>query len=165
MMARKYVYRMLVATLLWLTVLTAAADVTDDAQRLDQNFERSSLQIATPDARLHTFSIWIADSEPRRERGLMFVDHLDADAGMLFIYPAPQRISMWMKNTHIPLDMVFVAADGRVAKVIENTQPMSLKTLESDKEVTAVIELNAGTAKRLHISAGAQVMHPAFAVR
>jgi uncharacterized protein len=81
---------------------------------------------------------------------------------MLFIYPAPQPISMWMKNTHIPLDMLFVAADGRVVTVVANTTPMSLKTIESGKAVTAVIELNAGTAARLHIAAGAQVIHPAF---
>jgi hypothetical protein len=72
---------------------------------------------------------------------------------------------MWMKNTFIPLDMLIVTANGRVAKVVENTQPQSLKTIESDSAVIAVVELNAGTANRLHIRPGAQVIHPAFASR
>ena len=146
------------------SVLAIAAD-TPDAAQLDQAFQRSSLQIATPDARLHPFNIWIADTNERRARGLMFVRQLDADAGMLFIYPAAQPIAMWMKNTFIPLDMLFVAADGRVAKVVEHTRPQSLETIESGQPVRAVIELNAGTAGRLHIGPGAQVIHPVFSAR
>lgn len=141
----------------------AAANAPDDAAQLDQAFPRSTLQIATPDARLHPFNVWIADTNERRARGLMFVRRLDEDAGMLFIYPASQSIAMWMKNTFIPLDMLFVAADGRVAKVVEHTEPQSLQTIESEQPVLAVIELNAGTASKLHIRAGARVMHPVFA--
>ena len=129
---------------------------------LDQAFQRSTLQIATPDARLHPFRIWIADDDARRARGLMFVKHLDQDDGMLFIYPQPQPIAMWMKNTYIPLDMLFVAADGRVENVVENTEPLSLKTIESRGPVIAVIELNAGTAAKMKIGPGARVMHPAY---
>ncbi|HWK75946.1 MAG TPA: DUF192 domain-containing protein [Povalibacter sp.] len=143
------------------SMFATAADAPDAAQ-LDQAFPRSSLQIATPDARLHPFNIWVADTNERRARGLMFVRQLDADAGMLFIYPASQPIAMWMKNTFIPLDMLFVAADGRVAKVVERTQPQSLETIESGQPVRAVIELNAGTARKLHIAAGARVLHPLF---
>jgi uncharacterized protein len=154
---------MLPAALL-LTLLAAAA-ATPDAKKLDEAFGRSELHIATPDAKLHRFQVWIADTDRRRERGLMFVDHMAADAGMLFIYPDSQRISMWMKNTHIPLDMLFVARDGRVARVVANTTPMSLATIESGEDVNAVIELNAGTAARLNITAGAQVIHPAFSKR
>lgn len=154
----------LLAAVLWIAALTAVA-ATPDAKKLDEAFGRSELHIATQDAKLHGFQVWIADTDRRRERGLMFVDHMEPDAGMLFIYPAPQSIAMWMKNTHIPLDMLFVAADGRIAKVVANTTPMSLDTIESGQAVTAVIELNAGTAARLNITAGAQVIHPAFAKR
>lgn len=153
---------LLSALLLWSWY--AMAD-TADAQRLNQLFPQSSLQIATPDARLHTFNIWVADNDERRSRGLMFVNHLDEDAGMLFVYPRPQPISMWMKNTHLPLDMLFVRVDGRVERVVENTEPMSLATIQSGAPVLAVVELNAGTASRLHIRAGAQVIHPAFSRR
>jgi uncharacterized membrane protein (UPF0127 family) len=142
--------------------LAAPANDNPDARRLDSLFERSTLTIATPDARLHPFKIWIADNDQRRSLGLMFVEKLDDDAGMLFVYPQPQPISMWMKNTLLSLDMLFVTPDGRIANVIENTVPKSLKTLDSQGSVLGVIELKAGTAKRLHIAAGARVNHPAF---
>ena len=138
-------------------------DPPSDSRELDQIFQRSTLQIATPDARLHRFNIWLADDETRRARGLMFVKHLNAGDAMLFVYPQPQMIAMWMKNTFIPLDMLFVAADGKVMKVVANTEPQSLKTIESDSDVTAVIELNGGTASKLRIAKGARVMHAAFA--
>jgi hypothetical protein len=79
-----------------------------------RRFARSTLKIATPDAQLHKIDVWIADNDARRQRGLMFVEHMADDAGMLFIYPQPQPISMWMKNTHLSLDMLFVSANGRV---------------------------------------------------
>ena len=140
----------------------AAAADGSDATELDRIFRRSTLQIATPDARLHTFKIWIADDEQRRSRGLMFVKHLAAEDGMLFVYPQPQPIAMWMKNTFVPLDMLFVAADGKVARVVENTKPQSLATIESGSPVLGVVELAAGSAARLKIAAGAQVIHPVF---
>jgi uncharacterized membrane protein (UPF0127 family) len=136
--------------------------VANDEQYLNQLFERSKLQIATPDARLHNLNVWIADDDSRRARGLMFIEHLDEDAGMLFLYAQPQTISMWMKNTRIALDMVFVRADGRVESVVANTEPMSLKTIRSKGAVVAVIELNAGSAARMKIGPGAQVIHSAF---
>jgi len=142
--------------------LTAGAAFASDADDLDRAFERSQLQIATPDARLHRFDVWIADDDAHRARGLMFVKQLAADAGMLFIYDHPQQIAMWMKNTKIPLDMLFVAPDGRVARIAANTEPESLKIIESGAPVLGVIELNAGTAAKLHIQVGARVIHPAF---
>jgi uncharacterized membrane protein (UPF0127 family) len=140
-----------------------AAANPQDAARLDQIFPRSSLQIATPDARLHTFDVWVADTDARRQQGLMFVSHLDDDQGMLFIYPQQHPVAMWMKNTYISLDMLFVRADGRVERIIENTEPESLTTIESTSPVLAVVELKAGTAARLKIRPGARVMHAAFA--
>jgi uncharacterized membrane protein (UPF0127 family) len=153
--------------LLFLMVGMAGADTRkdppSDSKDLDQIFQRSTLQIATPDARLHRFNIWMADDEARRSRGLMFVKHLNAGDGMLFVYPQPQLIAMWMKNTFIPLDMLFVAPDGKVTHVVENTEPQSLKTIESGGAVVGVVELAAGTVARLKIAPGAQVIHPAFA--
>lgn len=133
-----------------------------DAHTLDRFFPRSHLQIATPDARLHGFEVWVADNEVRRARGFMYIEQLDADAGMLFLFPRQGRIAMWMKNTHVSLDMLFVRADGTVDRVVEHTEPLSLETIESANPVAAVIELKAGTAARLGIHAGARVMHPAF---
>ena len=151
-----------ICTLLLWSPLAGADAANKDAQQLDRLFPRSTLQIATPDARLHKIDVWVADTDERRMRGLMFVDTMADDAGMLFIYPQPQPISMWMKNTHLSLDMLFVSADGRVHSIAENTKPMSLDTISSNGIVLAVIELKAGSAARLKIRPGAQVIHPAF---
>ena len=151
----------LCALLLW-SATTAAA--SSDEQQLDKAFSRSTLKIATPDAQLHKIDVWIADNDARRQRGLMYVEHMADDAGMLFIYPQPQPISMWMKNTHLSLDMLFVSANGRVDSIAENTKPMSTDTISSKSNVLAVIELKAGTAARLKIRPGAQVIHPAFSL-
>ncbi len=125
-------------------------------------FPKSALQIATPDARLHRFNIWLAVDDPHRERGLMFVKELPPNAGMLFVYSSPRHVSMWMKNTLIPLDMLFVHADGRVSSIAANTKPHSLDIIESKDEVIAVLELKGGTAASLNIRKGAMLMHPAF---
>jgi uncharacterized protein len=133
----------------------------DSAPSLDA-FPKSTLQIATPDARLHRFNIWIAADDAHRERGLMFVKELPANTGMLFIYPAPRRVAMWMKNTLIPLDMIFVRADGRVSSIEANTKPHSLVNIESQEDVVAVLELQGGAAASLNIRKGAVLMHPLF---
>ncbi len=138
----------------------AAPEVT--AKDLDRAFERDTLQIATPDARLHRFNTWIADDDQRRQRGLMFIRQLRPDDSMLFIYPQPMTVAMWMKNTYVPLDILFVAADGKVIHIAQNTEPLSLKTIESGGIVLGVVELPAGTAARLKITPGAQVIHAAL---
>jgi uncharacterized protein len=140
----------------------SAATAGKDARELDRNFPKSTLQIATPDARLHKFDVWVADTDARRMRGLMFVEHLADDAGMLFIYPVAQPIAMWMKNTPLSLDILFVTAEGRVHHIAENTTPQSTDTIPSNGVVYGVIELKAGTAARMKIRPGAQVIHPAF---
>lgn len=147
----------------WLWILIASAlvamsAVASDSHELDRIFERSTLQIATPDARVHRFRIWIADDDARRSRGLMFVKHLDDDQGMLFVYPSEGTISMWMKNTYIPLDMVFFDASGKIVQVVHNTKPMSLETIASTQPASAVLELKGGTANRLKIAPGARVV-------
>jgi uncharacterized membrane protein (UPF0127 family) len=143
-------------------IFSHAGAAPADAELLDRLFPRSTLQIATSDARLHAFEIWVADDDTRRARGLMFVRELAQNQAMLFVYPQTMPISMWMKNTYIPLDMLFVDDTGRVVKVAENTQPMSLKTIDSEQPVRAVIEMNAGIASKLHLRAGSRVIHPLF---
>ena len=125
-------------------------------------FPRSELTIATPDARLHRFKIWMAVSNAQRERGLMFVKSLPDNEGMLFVYPAPQPASMWMKNTYIPLDMIFIRADGKIANIAANATPHSLDTIESKEPVLAVLELKGGTAAKLGIRPGVTVRHSVF---
>jgi uncharacterized protein len=137
--------------------LVARLAIADTAQ-LDQAFSTTDLQIATPDARLHRFRVWVAEDDQQRQRGLMFVKHMEDDQGMLFVYPETQIITMWMKNTYLSLDMVFIGPDGRVVHVAKDTKPMSLETIDSKKPASAVLELKAGMAERLRIGPGAQVM-------
>ena len=156
------VARKFVAAFALLLATQVLGQESGDAAQLDRIFPRSTMQIATPNARLHSFKIWVADNDQRRSRGLMYVKQMADDEAMLFIYPQAVRASMWMKNTFIPLDMLFVAADGKVMHVVENTEPQSLKTIESTADVIAVIELKGGTASKLHIAKGARVMHAVF---
>ncbi len=101
----------------------------------------------------HQFSIWIANTQPREEQGLMFVRELPPDRGMVFIGAEPKVWTMWMKNTYIPLDMLFVAADGHLVK-IAHALPHDETTISSEIAVHAVIELQAGISEKLHIKVG-----------
>ena len=92
----------------------------------------------------------------------MFRRRMAADVGMLFVYDPPRPVSMWMRNTYIPLDMIFIAPDGRISRVVERTVPLSEENIPSGRSVRAVLELNAGTAARLGIRPGAMVTTPAF---
>jgi uncharacterized membrane protein (UPF0127 family) len=94
----------------------------------------------------HSFNIEIAKTPSEKILGLMYRRSLPADAGMLFLYDRPQPVTFWMRNTYIPLDMVFIGADGRVQRIESHTEPFSLAAISSDGDVESVLELNAGTA-------------------
>jgi uncharacterized membrane protein (UPF0127 family) len=110
----------------------------------------------------HILAVEIADTPALRERGLMFRHRLAKDRGMLFLYGRVQPVAMWMKNTYIPLDMVFVRADGSIAEVVEGTVPHSLDTIQSREPVLAVLEVAAGGARRLGLRPGAVIRHSFF---
>lgn len=92
----------------------------------------------------------------------MFRRQLAADAGMLFLYRRKQRASMWMKNTYIPLDMIYIDGHGKIVGYFERAIPGSLEVITSKQPVNAVLEVNSGTVSRLRISVGDKVIHPAF---
>lgn len=96
----------------------------------------------------------VAGCPESQERGLMFRSSMDPDAGMLFNFHDPQFVSFWMKNTYIPLDMLFVRANGTISSIAENAKPMSLKPIASFEPVTVVIEINGGRARELGIGDG-----------
>jgi uncharacterized membrane protein (UPF0127 family) len=125
-------------------------------------FERGQLEIETGDGARHAFQIELATAPQQQSQGLMFRRSLAPDGGMLFVYPSERTISMWMRNTLIPLDMMFIAADGRIIKVAQRTVPMSLATISSGGPAKAVLEVNGGTAARLGLNPGDRVVHPAF---
>jgi uncharacterized membrane protein (UPF0127 family) len=110
----------------------------------------------------HTFQVWIADNDRRRQQGLMFIKDLPADHGMLFLFDRPQPVSFWMKNTYISLDIVFITSEGLVANIAHRTQPLSLTPIESVAPVTAVLEIAAGTAARIGLAPGDRVRNSAL---
>ncbi len=120
------------------------------------HFPRTTLDIVAH-GHHERFEVWVADTAPRQEQGLMFVRDLPANEGMLFPQGSPQVAHFWMKNTYIPLDMVFVGADRRIAKIIANAHPFSLDVLSSDVPVMAVLEIRGGEAKQLGIRVGDRV--------
>lgn len=124
-------------------------------------FERSKLRIATASGEI-AFDVELALTDEQRARGLMFRDSMGAYEGMLFDFGPPQPVSMWMKNTRLPLDMLFIAADGRIVRIAANTEPFSTRTIESGGLVKGVLELNGGAARLLGIRPGDRVLHPIF---
>ncbi len=95
----------------------------------------------------------------------MYVKSLPAARGMLFLFDAPQVTSFWMKNTFIPLDLLFIAPNGRIIRIAENATPFSEATIDSMGLVTGVLEVAGGTSRRLGFKAGDRVRHPAFGER
>lgn len=110
----------------------------------------------------HEFRVEIARTPQQRQLGLMFRQSMAADRGMLFDYHAEVPVSMWMKNTYLSLDMVFILGDGKVLQVEHETTPLSEKLITSGGPVRAVLELNAGAARRIGLQPGDQIIHPAF---
>ena len=108
----------------------------------------------------HSYSVEVADTDGEREVGLMFRRTLPEMSGMLFLYDPPQPIAMWMRNTYIPLDMIFVSADGLVHRIEANTEPHSTDLIPSGGAVAGVLELNAGQAAKIGLKRGDRVIYP-----
>lgn len=125
-------------------------------------FPTAKLDIVTQAGSRHTFAVEVASSREQLSQGLMFRKAMAAGSGMLFDFGRLQPASMWMKNTLIPLDMLFVGGDGRIAGIAERTVPGSLEIIESPGPIRVVIELNGGTASRLGLKPGDRVVHPLF---
>lgn len=110
----------------------------------------------------HAFDVEIADTEASRMRGLMRRKTMPQNHGMLFDFKIEEPVSMWMKNTYIPLDMIFVAKDGAVVSIAADTEPLSERIIPSGGAIYAVIELNAGAARRIDLAPGDKVRHRIF---
>jgi uncharacterized protein len=111
---------------------------------------------------VHVFSVEMATTEEERQTGLMHRRELPDGKGMLFDFSPEQQISMWMKNTYISLDMIFIRADGRILRIAENTEPLSTKIISSGGLAKGVLEVIAGTAQKYGIQPGDRVAHPLF---
>ena len=120
-----------------------------------------TLEIATKSG-VKVFSVEMATTEEEKTTGLMYRKELADGKGMLFDFSPPQEVSMWMKNTYLSLDMIFIRADGRILRIAENTEPMSTRIISSGGLAKGVLEVIAGTAKKYGIQPGDRVGHPLF---
>jgi uncharacterized protein len=141
--------------------LAFAASPTRAQSPAGVTFERMPLEIDSG-GRRHRFTVEMADTDERRTLGLMHRRTMAADAGMLFDFKRDGPVSMWMRNTLIPLDMLFMDRTGLVTHIHERAVPMSETIIESNGSVRAVLELNGGTVQRLGLKIGDRLIHPMF---
>jgi hypothetical protein len=145
------------AGLLLIALLFALAAVAGDSV----TFEESLLTIDAADDQFE-FQVEMAVSPAQRSQGLMFRENLEEDRGMLFDFGQPQRAAMWMRNTYVPLDMLFIDGQGRITQIAADTQPLSDAVIASREPVRAVLELKGGVSAKLGIKPGHRVIHPMF---
>lgn len=124
--------------------------------------DRGILEIASRNG-VHVFAVEVMANDADRAKGLMFRKELPEGRGMLFDFEREQNVAMWMKNTYIPLDMIFITGDGRIHRIAENTEPLSERIISSGGPVRGVLEVIGGTARQLGIAPGDRVAHPIFA--
>ena len=120
------------------------------------------LEVVTRAGVTHRFKVEIADDEPERQNGLMNRPSMARDRGMLFQFPIEGERSFWMKNTYIPLDIIYIAKDGRIVSIAARTTPFSEAPIPSMGAANGVLEINGGLAEELGIKAGDTVKHPFF---
>ena len=144
----------------WLTaILVIAGWALASAPAAAASFQ--PLEIVTKNG-VQVFSVEMATTAEEKETGLMYRKELADGKGMLFDFNPEQEISMWMKNTYVSLDMIFIRADGRILRIAENTEPLSTKIISSKGPARAVLEVVAGTAQKYGIRPGDRVGHPLF---
>lgn len=148
---------MRLATLAFTALLTLTGQVQASDQLPVENI------VIDTDKGPQSFTVEIAADSHSQERGLMFRREMDPDKGMIFRFDPPQFVSFWMKNTFLPLDMIFVRPDGTISSIHANAVPFSEDSIPSIEPVRAVIEINGGRAAALHIVPGDKVHAPDFA--
>jgi len=151
--------RLAAAAITLVLCCVAAPGAAAEPSRLEPS---EAVIIESADGERHAFRTYLASTGEQRARGLMFFRQMPEDVGMLFLYPQPRVISMWMKNTFISLDMLFVDASGVIINIAEQTVPHSLDSIRAEGPALAVLEVNGGTARRLGIKPGDRLRHAAF---
>ena len=124
-------------------------------------FKKSKLKIVSSKGE-NEFNVEVAINERQQSQGLMYRRSMAKNAGMLFDYGVLRHIQMWMKNTYIPLDMIFIDTKGKITSIVERTVPHSKSIISSNGRVRAVLELNSGTSSRLNLKPGDTVIHSIF---
>jgi uncharacterized protein len=157
--ARAAAVGMSVTAVLSAPAVLAQASAQTSAQAATAKSEPLTIVTKTGPKR---FDVEVMRDDAGRSRGLMFRRHMAADHGMLFDFERDEPVTMWMKNTYLPLDMVFIRSDGTVSRIAADTEPLSTAIIASGSPVLAVLELNAGTAAKLGIQSGDRIEHPMF---
>lgn len=150
----------LFAMALMLMLAPAVPRATDGAPP-EVSYTKDKLAIITHEGRI-PLDVEVAKTNAQIEHGLMFRSHLDENSGMIFLFPHERKIDFWMKNTLIPLDMLFINAQGRIIHLVENATPRSTAHIPSGGKVLAVLELAGGSVARLHIAKGDKVVYRHF---
>lgn len=145
---------------LWIALFSWIAVVAPDHARVHAA-EFQPLEIATRTG-VKIFSVEMATTPEEKATGLMHRKHLPDGQGMLFDFSPAQQVSMWMKNTYISLDMIFIGSNGRIVRIAENTEPLSTRIISSRRPAKGVLEVIGGTAKKYGIAPGDRVSHPLF---
>ena len=143
----------------WLAAILVVGFAAAGAPARAASFQ--PLEIVTKNG-VQVFSVEMATTEQEKQTGLMYRKELADGKGMLFDFNPEQEISMWMKNTYVSLDMIFIRADGRILRIAENTEPLSTRIVSSQGPARAVLEVVAGTAQKYGIRPGDRVGHPLF---
>ena len=146
----------------WLAAILVVGCAVGSAPVRAASFQ--PLEIVTKSG-VQVFSVEMATTEEEKTTGLMYRKELADGKGMLFDFKPEQEVSMWMKNTYVSLDMIFIRADGRILRIAENTEPLSTKIISSQGPARAVLEVVAGTAQKYGIRPGDRVGHPLFGTK
>ena len=139
--------------------LVEAADPANVAD-VTSSLPRTWVRVLRNEQVLARLRVEVATTSDERARGLMYRKKLGRNEGMLLLWPTPRRVAIWMKNTYLPLDIIFINANGRVVRVHENARPRSTRPLPSGTPVVAVLEVPAGTAKKLGVREGVKITLP-----
>lgn len=150
------------ALLLFLMGILVWINFSGDRPANAPSFPHAGLSIERSDGQYFSYKVEVATTPEQELYGLMFRQNLRPETGMIFVYHPDQVVNMWMKNTYIPLDMLFVRGDGVIVKIISNARPLDLTPLASDEPVRAVIEINAGEAEKHGFKTGDKVLFSAF---
>ncbi|MFK4657076.1 uncharacterized membrane protein (UPF0127 family) [Bradyrhizobium japonicum] len=146
----------------WLAAILVVGCAVGSAPARAASFQ--PLEIVTRNG-VQVFSVEMATTEEEKQTGLMYRKELADGKGMLFDFKPEQEVSMWMKNTYVSLDMIFIRADGRILRIAENTEPLSTKIISSQGPARAVLEVAAGTAQKYGIRPGDRVGHRLFGTK
>jgi len=157
-------FTLFIAFVIFGTAVTLWGKLHDPTPANVPVFEHAILSIQRADGASFSYNIEVARTLEQELYGLMFRKYLPPDTGMIFIYTPDQPVSMWMKNTYIPLDMLFVRGDGIIAKIVENARPLDLTPIEAGEPIRGVIEINAGEVQKYGFKTGDKVLFSDFAL-